>query len=67
MSQLADIQAIAFDKTGTLTKGKPEVTNYYFSDSVNEENMIDIVVALEKESNHPLASAILDKFEPKIN
>lgn len=65
LSQLADIQAIAFDKTGTLTKGKPEVTNYYFSDSVNEENIIDIVVALEKESNHPLATAILDKFEPK--
>ncbi|MER2225451.1 MAG: heavy metal translocating P-type ATPase [Carnobacterium sp.] len=65
LSQLADIQAIAFDKTGTLTKGKPEVTHYYFSDSVNEENIIDIVVALEKESNHPLATAILDKFEPK--
>ena len=65
LSQLADTQAIAFDKTGTLTKGKPEVTNYYFSDSVNEENMIDIVVALEKESNHPLAGAILRKFEQK--
>lgn len=65
LSQLADIQAIAFDKTGTLTKGKPEVTNYYFSDSVDEKNIIDIVVALEKESNHPLASAILNKFEPK--
>src|SRR5699024_2827074 len=45
LSQLANIDAIAFDKTGTLTKGKPEVTNYYFADSVNEENMIDIVVA----------------------
>ncbi|MBC9720081.1 MAG: heavy metal translocating P-type ATPase [Lactobacillus sp.] len=65
LSQLADIQAIAFDKTGTLTKGKPEVTDYYFADSVDEENMIDIVVALEKESNHPLANAILNKFEPK--
>ncbi|AEB29877.1 zinc-transporting ATPase [Carnobacterium sp. 17-4] len=65
LSQLADIQAIAFDKTGTLTNGKPEVTNYYFATSVNEENIIDIIVALEKESNHPLASAILDKFEPK--
>src|SRR5699024_11493344 len=51
LSQLADTQAIAFDKTGTLTKGKPEVTNYHFADSVNVENMIDIVVALEKESN----------------
>lgn len=65
LSQLAEIQAIAFDKTGTLTKGKPEVTNYYFTDNVSEEKMIDIVVALEKESNHPLASAILEKFEPK--
>jgi len=65
LSQLAKTQAIAFDKTGTLTKGKPEVTNYYFADSVNEENMIDIVVALEKESNHPLADAILRMFEQK--
>jgi len=65
LSQLADTQAIAFDKTGTLTKGKPEVTNYYFADSVSEENIIDIVVALEKESNHPLADAILRKFEQK--
>lgn len=65
LSQLADIQAIAFDKTGTLTKGKPEVTNHYFTDSVDEEEIIDIVVALEKNSNHPLADAILRKFEPK--
>ncbi len=61
LSQLADIKAIAFDKTGTLTKGKPEVTNYYFADSVNEENMIDIVVALEKESNHPIKAIAFDK------
>lgn len=65
LSQLADIQAIAFDKTGTLTKGKPEVTNHYFTDSMDEEEIIDIVVALEKNSNHPLADAILRKFEPK--
>lgn len=65
LSQLADIEAISFDKTGTLTKGKPEVTNYYFSKEVNEEKMIDIIVALEKESNHPLANAILEKFEAK--
>ena len=65
LSQLADINAIAFDKTGTLTRGKPQVTNSYFTDSVNEEEMLDIVVALEKESNHPLANAILEKFEAK--
>ena len=65
LSQLADIEAIAFDKTGTLTYGKPEVTNYYLSDSVNKEYILDIIVALEKEANHPLANAILEKFEAK--
>ena len=65
LSQLANIKAIAFDKTGTLTRGKPKVTNYYFADSVNEEELVDVIVALEKESNHPLASAILEKFEAK--
>jgi len=65
LSQLANINAIAFDKTGTLTHGKPEVTNYYFADSVKEEELVDVIVALEKESNHPLASAILEKFEAK--
>lgn len=63
LSQLADIDAIAFDKTGTLTRGKPEVTNHSFIDSINEEMMIDIIVALEKKSNHPLATAILEKFK----
>ncbi|GEK91262.1 heavy metal translocating P-type ATPase [Alkalibacterium kapii] len=65
LSQLGNIKAIAFDKTGTLTKGKPEVTDYYFSDTINEEMMIDIIVSLESESNHPLATAIMEKFESK--
>jgi len=65
LSQLADIKAIAFDKTGTLTRGKPEVTNYHFTDIINVDNIIEIIVALEKESNHPLANAILEKFETK--
>ncbi len=63
LSLLGNIDAIAFDKTGTLTQGKPQVTNVHFIESVNEQEIIDIVVALEKESNHPLADAILNKFE----
>ena len=65
LSQLGKIDAIAFDKTGTLTRGKPQVTHSYFGDSVDEQKMIDIVVALEKEANHPLANAILEGFESK--
>lgn len=63
LSQLANIEAIAFDKTGTLTQGKPEVTNYHFSDQEDEELIVDLIIALEKESNHPLAEAMLEKFE----
>lgn len=63
LSQLANIKAIAFDKTGTLTEGEPEVTNYHFTNSMKEGFIIDLIVALEKESNHPLAKAILSKFE----
>lgn len=65
LSQLANIKSISFDKTGTLTKGEPEVTDYYFGDSLDKNYIIDIIVALERESNHPLARAILEKFEAK--
>lgn len=64
LSQLAGIKAIMFDKTGTLTNGRPEVTDYYFSDNTNEAEILDVVIALEKDSNHPLATAILERFKP---
>ena len=60
LSVLSEIKAIAFDKTGTLTKGKPIVTDYYFTDDKNK--IISIVVAMEKQSNHPLARAIVERF-----
>ena len=49
---------ISFDKTGTLTKGTPELTDYWFED----ETMIPAVVAMEKQSTHPLAQAVVQKF-----
>lgn len=62
LSNLGNLKSISFDKTGTLTKGKPVVTNQYFIDGVNEEEVIDIIVSMEKESNHPLATAIVSNF-----
>lgn len=55
---LAHVQAIAFDKTGTLTNGKPVVTDTHFR-SGQEKELLDILIAIEKESNHPLAQAIV--------
>ncbi|MBS7578106.1 MULTISPECIES: heavy metal translocating P-type ATPase [unclassified Enterococcus] len=64
LSNLAEIKAIAFDKTGTLTEGKPKVTDYYLmSDSKREKaQWLSIIVALERQANHPLAEAIVSRF-----
>lgn len=70
LANLAGIKAVAFDKTGTLTKGKPSVTDFYFDEideATTEQNYIDLIVAMEKTANHPLANAILGKFEAKEN
>lgn len=63
LSELGKIDAISFDKTGTLTKGTPEVTDFYFNDSINKNYITDVIIAMEKNSNHPLASAILKNFQ----
>ncbi|MBC9810319.1 heavy metal translocating P-type ATPase [Carnobacterium maltaromaticum] len=68
LANLAGIKAVAFDKTGTLTKGKPSVTDFYFDEideATTEQNYIELIVAMEKTANHPLANAILGKFEAK--
>ncbi|WP_423808634.1 heavy metal translocating P-type ATPase [Pontibacillus yanchengensis] len=58
LENLSHLQAIAFDKTGTLTNGTPEVTNTHFR-SGNEKELLSIFTAIERESNHPLAQAIV--------
>ncbi|MTD42052.1 heavy metal translocating P-type ATPase [Erwinia sp. CPCC 100877] len=66
LANLATIKAVAFDKTGTLTKGKPVVTDVYFlteQTDLTEQECIDRIVAMEKTANHPLAKAILEKFQ----
>lgn len=67
LSNLADVQGIAFDKTGTLTEGKPQVTDFYFTNKEMMQHYIDIIISMEKTANHPLASAILAEFEVEHN
>ncbi|MBN2540401.1 MAG: copper-translocating P-type ATPase [Bacilli bacterium] len=47
------ITAIAFDKTGTITHGKFEITDF-----VGEEEYLDIIYSIEKESTHPISKAV---------
>jgi Zn2+/Cd2+-exporting ATPase len=60
LENLSNLQAIAFDKTGTLTKGKPQVTDIVTGEGVSEREVLAIAAAIEKQSNHPLAQAIVN-------
>ncbi|MFZ2465027.1 MAG: heavy metal translocating P-type ATPase [Caldibacillus thermoamylovorans] len=61
LESLGNLRAIAFDKTGTLTQGKPEVSHYLVKPDLEDEKqkILQIVAAIEKHSNHPLAQAIV--------
>ena len=53
------IKAIVFDKTGTLTHGKPVVTDIEAAEGADPARVFAIAAALERNSEHPLAEAIM--------
>ncbi|MFW5852656.1 MAG: heavy metal translocating P-type ATPase, partial [Nanoarchaeota archaeon] len=65
VQSMKEVKCIAFDKTGTLTEGKPTVTDSYVFD-VSERKMLEIAVALENASEHPLAYAVLEKAKASL-
>ncbi|WP_069659719.1 heavy metal translocating P-type ATPase [Arcticibacter eurypsychrophilus] len=59
LEELGGLTAIAFDKTGTLTEGKPKLTGVTGLNGISEEEVLEVAVAVEKMSDHPLAAAIV--------
>ncbi|WP_407946559.1 heavy metal translocating P-type ATPase [Paenibacillus alkaliterrae] len=57
LEQTHKIDAIILDKTGTVTKGKPELTDVLTDN--DEMELLKLVGAAEKNSEHPLAEAIV--------
>lgn len=53
------VRHVAFDKTGTLTRNKPAVAAVLTADGVTREQALEWAAALEKNSTHPLAAAII--------
>ncbi len=60
LEETGKIDIVALDKTGTITTGKPKVTDIFPSGDLSEEDLLGIAGALEKDSEHPLAKAIMD-------
>ncbi|MEP7103283.1 MAG: heavy metal translocating P-type ATPase [Candidatus Dojkabacteria bacterium] len=55
------VNTIVTDKTGTITNGKPEVTEIKILTQLDEKEVLKILASLEKNSEHPIAEAIVAK------
>ena len=54
------LDVIVFDKTGTLTMGQPKVVDIVSADPYSSEEVVRLAAALERNSEHPLALAIIE-------
>lgn len=59
------INTVIVDKTGTVTNGKPELTDIMTMEGIEEEAFLSLIGAAEKQSEHPLAEAIVQGIEKR--
>jgi len=59
------LTTILLDKTGTVTNGAPILTDVLVEQHVNEEEFLQLVGTAEKQSEHPLAEAIVTGIKEK--
>jgi Zn2+/Cd2+-exporting ATPase len=59
LENLGTLSSIAFDKTGTLTEGKPQLTDAWVAPGATEEELLSVALAVELQSDHPLALAVV--------
>jgi len=66
LENLGSLTSIAFDKTGTLTEGRPKLTDVIPAEGVTEEELLNVVLAVESHSDHPLATALVSGIKAKL-
>ena len=57
------IDTLILDKTGTITEGKPKVTDLIWSEDADVSELGQVLLAIESESEHPIAEAIVQHFK----
>jgi len=60
LEEMEKVNVIITDKTGTLTEGKPSLTQI-FSENILENEALQLAASLNKNSEHPLSQAVLNK------
>ncbi|MFZ1035792.1 MAG: heavy metal translocating P-type ATPase [Smithella sp.] len=63
LEKIHKLSVVVFDKTGTLTRGELAVTDIVAVAGYNEKQILAYAAALEKNSEHPLAQAILSRAQ----
>ena len=61
LERMREVDVVLFDKTGTLTAGAHAVTDLAVGDAVTEEELLRVAAAVEADSEHPLARAIVTR------
>ena len=71
LENLRNVGTVVLDKTGTVTRGKPAVTDIVVAERVDgapvmsEKALLKLAAALERQSEHPLAEAIMAECETR--
>ncbi|MGG3558763.1 heavy metal translocating P-type ATPase [Peribacillus frigoritolerans] len=65
LEQTQSIDTVVVDKTGTVTHGKPVLTDVILADGQYEDKFLSMIGAAEKQSEHPLAEAIVQGIQEK--
>src|SRR5512133_1906890 len=65
LEQVASLDTVVLDKTGTLTRGEPEVVAVVTADRFDESELLRLSASVERESEHPLAEAIVRAAEER--
>src|SRR5207302_10724888 len=59
LETLEKVDTLIIDKTGTLTEGKPRVVQVTADKGITDAELLRLAAAVERASEHPLASAIV--------
>jgi Cu+-exporting ATPase len=65
LETLEKVDTLVIDKTGTLTEGKPRVIGISSGGSLGEVELLRLTASVERASEHPIASAILDAAQER--